>query len=403
MKFQYKAIDTSGNVETGTEEASDKFALARVMKGRGLSLITAEEAGAKRDWKNIEIGFLSFIKEQDKVVFARNLGEMIVAGLPLARALTVLERQTKSKKFKEIIRGVADRIQKGETLNAALATYPKTFSPIFVSMVRAGEEGGNLAESLNVLAEQMERSTLLKKKIRGAMLYPGIILTVMFTIGILMFIFIVPTLVATFEELNAELPFSTQIVIGLSNVLQNHTILFFATIVGLIVGFIWGLRTKRGHRIFDFVLLRTPMIKGLVRETNAARTARTLSSLLGAGVEIVHALGITAEVIPNTYFKEVIKSAEVQVQKGTPISQVFVGAEHLFPVLVGEMMSVGEETGKISEMLENLAHYYEQEVDRKTKDMSTIIEPVLMVIIGSAVGFFALSMITPIYSLLDGI
>ncbi|PCI29219.1 hypothetical protein COB55_02640 [Candidatus Wolfebacteria bacterium] len=403
MKFQYKAVDSKGNVHTGVDESVDKFTLARSIKARGGTLITAKEAGGKRDWKNMEIAFLSYIKEQDKVVFARNLGEMLDAGLPLSRALTVLERQSKNKGFQKIIAGVGERIQRGDSLHISLENYPKAFSSIFVSMVRAGEESGNLSHSLIVLSKQMERTNTLKKKIRGAMLYPGIILTVMFAIGILMFIFIVPTLVATFKELDVELPITTQIVIGISNLLQNHTILFFGGIAALISGFIWALRTKRGHRIFDYILLRTPIIKGLVRETNSARTARTLSSLLGAGVEIVHALGITGEVLTNTYFKEVLKTAEVKVQKGTPISAVFIEAEDLFPVLVGEMMNVGEETGKISEMLENLAHYYEEEVDRKTKDMSTIVEPVLMVIIGISVGFFAISMITPIYSLLDGI
>ena len=217
--------------------------------------------------------------------------------------------------------------------------------------------------------------------------------------GVLMMIVVVPPLAQTFAEMNAELPGSTQVVIGISNFLVNNTLLAIGSIVGIIALFYVGVRTPAGKRVGDFVFLHTPLIGEMVREVNAARTSRTLASLITSGVDVITALDIVHEVVQNTYFREVLVAAKTGVGQGEPLSAAFVRREDLYPPFVGEMMAVGEETGQTSEMLKRLAVFYEEEVDRKTKDMSTIVEPFLMVVIGGAVGFFAVSMITPIYSL----
>jgi type IV pilus assembly protein PilC len=328
---------------------------------------------------------------------------MLSAGLALARALAVLERQSKNVKLAGIIAEIAGAVRRGDTLHAALAKFPHTFSRLFVAMVRAGEEGGDLSGSLATVADQMERMYQLKKKIRSALIYPAVIVCAIFGIGIFMMVNVVPTLAQTFEEMNAELPASTQFVIAISNFLVRYTVVAVGLFITFFALIYVGVRTSGGKRILDFVFLRMPLIGGMVREVNAARTSRTLASLLSSGVDVLASLEIAGEVVQNSYFRQVISDAERGVRQGEPLSLAFVRREDLYPAFVGEMMSVGEETGETAEMLKRLATYYEEEVDRKTKDLSTIIEPFLMLIIGGAVGFFAISMISPIYSLSENI
>jgi type IV pilus assembly protein PilC len=345
------------------------------------------------------IGKITTVPEQQKILFTRNLGVMLSAGLPLSRALSVMERQTKDAHLVQAISELSSDVRHGTTLHDSLIKYPKIFPRLTVAMVRAGEEGGDLAASLIVASEQMEHASDLKKKIRGAMIYPAIILIAIIIIGILMLIYVVPTLSATFASLGSALPLPTQLVLNLSNFLMNYTLVAFGGALAAFVLIGYFLRTKQGQRMEDYVLLRAPLINEMVREINAARTSRTLASLLGSGVNILPALDIAEDVVQNSYFKEVIAQAKKSVGAGDPLSKTFTQREDLYPPFVGEMMSVGEETGKTAEMLQRLAAYYESEVDRKTKDMSTIIEPVLMLMIGGMVGFFAISMIMPIYSI----
>lgn len=405
MKFFVKAITSGGTPYTATVEVADRAALYEQFHSRGERFISAVEikssslTGLLSSVDNV----INSVKLHEKILFARNLSAMLGAGLSLSKALSVLERQTKNKKFKSIINAINEEISRGGTLSSGLSKFQSVFPPIFVSMVRAGEESGGMTDALNLVAGQMEKNYLLVKKIKGAMLYPGIIFLVMIAIGVLMLIYVVPALTATFTELNIKLPASTQLIVNMSNFLKNHTLLFLlgvATFVGLIVG---AAKTPYGKRAIDYAVTRIPLVGTMVKETNAARTARTLSSLLSAGVEVVSALSITRDVIQNSFYKEILAEAGKNIEKGSPISSVFLANEHLYPPLVGEMISVGEETGQLSEMLLKLAIFYETEVEQKTKDLSTIIEPFLMVFIGAAVGFFAISMIAPTYSLVDAI
>lgn len=225
----------------------------------------------------------------------------------------------------------------------------------------------------------------------------------MITIGVLMLIYLVPTLTSTFKDLNVSLPFSTKMVIWLSDFLKNHIIINLLILITVGLVFYFSIKTKRGKRALDTFVLHVPVISGIVKDLNSARTARTFSSLLSSGVDVLVAVRITQDVIQNSYYKAVLKEAEINIEKGDPVSNIFLKHEKLYPVFVGEMVSIGEETGKLSEMLANVAQFYEEEVDQKTKDMSTIIEPFLMVVIGIGVGFFAISMLGPMYSLADAI
>jgi len=402
--FSYTAEKTDGEVYRGVAEATDRFELYQIVRREGARIISVSEEKSN-NWLSISYwnSKIATIKEYDKILMARNLGAMLSAGLSLARALSVLERQTKNPRLVAAISQVTSDVRRGDPLHSSLAKFPRVFTPLFVAMIRAGEESGDLASSLKVTSDQMERMHDLKKKIRGALLYPCIILIAIFGIGILMMTQVVPTLAQTFSEMDAELPASTQFIIGMSNFLMQYTTLAIILFVGIITLIYVGLKTTAGRRISDFIFLHMPAIRGMVREVNAARTARTLSSLMSAGVDVLTALEISREVVQNSYFREVLAEAQAGVGQGQPLSMAFTRRDDLYPPFVGEMMAVGEETGQTSEMLKRLASFYEDEVDRKTKDMSTIIEPFLMLFIGAAVGFFAVAMITPIYSLSENI
>ena len=402
MKFKvtYKNGENFGE---GIFDAQDKFSLFTELKKEGLSLIKFSEI--KKINLNINIPFLSSnkIKFHDRIILARNLGSMLKAGLSLSRALQVIEKQSRSPKMKSVLNSLIKSVAEGKTLNQALSIYPENFNSLFTSMVKAGEESGSLAESLKLVADQMEKNYTLVKKVKGAMIYPGIILCVMTAIGVLMLLFVVPSLTATFSELHTDLPLSTQVVLGFSNLLRDHYILMVIGLAAIISGFVSVIHTKDGKKVVDRSLLKIPVIGEIVRQTNAARTARTMSSLLAAGVEVVKCAQITRDVLQNSLYKDVMDKVSLAIQKGEPISKVLENYESLYPAFVAEMASVGEETGKLADMLKQTAEYYEDEVEQKTKDMSQVVEPFLMVIIGLAVGFFAVSMITPMYTVLNNI
>lgn len=404
MKFKYKAQDTEGNNVEDIAEAFDNFELAKILKEKGLSLIAAKPIDNNR-WSKIVSSVLNFgtVSMNEKILFGKNLSSMLEAGLPLSRAVEVIGRQSRNKKFKSVMTGINDSIKSGDSLSGSLSKYPSVFSNLFISMVKAGEESGDLVGALGVVSSQMEKTNELKKKVRGAMIYPGVIITAMVGIGIFMLMFIVPTLTKTFTELNVELPKSTQFIIALSDAFKNNTTLLLGLLV-LFFGLVFlGFKTNRGRAILDWSFLHFPLFSGLVKEINSARTARTLSSLITSGVPYLQAVGITHDVVQNSFYKKVLKKAEKNVQLGLPVAKVFEENQKLYPVFVSEMIAVGEETGELGKMLMKVAVYYENEVEAKTKNMSTIVEPILMIIVGAAVGFFALSMISPMYSLVENI
>jgi type IV pilus assembly protein PilC len=403
-EFLYKAQKITGELVSDKREAADRFSLARTLRSEGLLPLHIDEFKGKKklsvDWINEH---LSSIKVRDKFIFARNIASMLDAGLALSRIFEVMQRQSKNPKMKRVLNELNEDVKAGKTFSEALKKHSSIFPPIFISMVKAGEEGGNLAESLRVVGIQMEKSYLLIKRVKGALIYPAIILALMAAITVLMLIFVVPTLTSTFKELGGQLPLSTRAIIFVSDFLKNQFIIFFGLILAVIGSMYAFLKSKVGKRAFDYFVLHMPLISPIVKETNAARTARTFASLLTAGVDIVLAAEITGDVLQNSYYKAVLNEARQRIQKGEPMSEVFTKNEQLYPAFVAEMISVGEETGQLAKMFTGVAVFYEDEVEQKTKDMSTVIEPFLMIIIGVAVGFFAVSMIMPTYSLVNNI
>jgi len=401
--FHYKVIDGEGNTIEQTGEFKDKFEVFTLIKDKGWKVVYVKEEKKRKISFSMDIPFLSSVKFHDKIIFARNLGQMVDAGLPITRGLSIMERQAKKGLLKKTLASLQDSLSRGNTLSDSMAEHPKVFSGLFVSMIKAGEESGNISLSLKNISNQMEKSYLLTKKIRGAMMYPAVIFSLMAVIAVLMMVYMVPSLTETFTGLGIDLPLSTRIIIMISNFLKEYFLFVIFGTLALIVGLVLWFRTISGKKVLDTVSIKFPIIGEMVKQINSARTARTLSSLLSSGVDIVVAIGVTKEVIQNSFYKEILDEIEKAIQKGEQISEIFLAHDNLYPLFVGEMVSVGEETGKIGDMLLGVAEFYEEEVDQKTKDLSSIIEPLLMIVIGAAVGVFAISMLAPTYSLADAL
>jgi type IV pilus assembly protein PilC len=407
MKFKYKAQKSDGEIVEGERVAQDKFVLFDDLKKEGLSMLFAKDVGAKKSffaWQKLLSRFSNgSVPIHQKIIFAKNLGAMIDAGLPLSRALSVMERQIDNKNLKIVTNSLNEEIKKGTTLSMSLAKFPSIFSSLFVSIVRAGEEGGNLSSGLRIITAQLERMFFLRRKIRGALMYPAVIVVLIIVVGILMFALVIPKLTASFADFNVTLPLSTRIIIGASDFLKNHTFVFISGIFVVCVAVWMFLQTPRGKRVFDYLSINLPILGVMIRETNTARAARTVSSLLSSGVNVTEALQITGDVVQNSYFKDVLLEAKEAIQKGTSLSSAFSENQKIYPAFFAEMVAAGEETGNLSAMLGDVASFYENEVDEKTKDFSTVIEPIIMIFIGSAVGFFALAMLSPMYSMMGSI
>jgi type IV pilus assembly protein PilC len=404
MIFSYRVKSQDGKIIEDVMEASDRFAVSKELRSRGFSPLSISEK-KNNIFGSLDIfdKFFSKIKVATLITFTKNLSGMLKAGLSLYRALSVLQKQTKNKNFNKILVSMSSEINSGGTLSSGMAKYPKVFSKLFISMMKAGEESGNLVGSLNEVGLNLEKSHSLTKKIKGALIYPSVILSAMILIGILMFAFVVPTLAKTFAELGTELPASTKVIIFLGNFFSNHLILSLVSVVVIVFGSISLFKASFMQKYVDFMIVRFPLIGNIVREVNTARTARTMSSLLLSGVPIIKSIEITQEVVQNIYFRRVLEQAKIDIEKGLPLSNSFEENTKLYPIMMAEMIQVGEETGNLADMLHNIAVFYEEEIENKTKNLSTIIEPFLMIIIGAAVGFFAVSMITPMYTVMDTI
>lgn len=404
-KYFYTAKSIKGESKNGSQEAKNEHELARILHQEGYILISASLEEKKIKARKFKMDIFSIMGPSltEKVMFTRNLNVMISAGISLPRALKILSSQTKNKKFEKALLNIRERIIKGENFSSGLEKYPDIFPEIYYNMVKVAEESGTLEEVLRTLSQHMEREHELKSKIAGAMVYPAVIISAMTGIGILMMIMVVPQLADTFEELGIELPPTTKLIIFIGVFLADFWYLIPLIIFAFLFSFRLVLKTKIGKRAFDKLTLKIPIVSSIVKKNNSASTVRTLSSLITSGVPIVRSLEITSGTLGNVYFKEAISEAAKKVKKGEKLSEVLAPYQNIYSPLVVQMIEVGEETGQTADILQKLAEFFEEEVANATKNLSTVIEPVLMLIIGAAIGFFAISMIQPMYSMLDAI
>lgn len=405
MKFIYTAKHKeTGETRGGVLEAEDAKSLSGMLHAKGFLLTSHEE---QKERKGLNVRFLDRIfgsvSLKDKMLFSRNLSIMIASGLQITRAIRTLVEQTNNKQFKKILASVADDVQAGNPLADALARYPRVFNELFVNMVRVGEMGGSLEEVLKTLTQQLEKEHALVSKVRGAMIYPSVIFVAMIGVGILMLTYILPKITGVFADMEVTLPASTRFIMAMSDFLIHNAFLASALAFAAVFGGYLFFQTNSGKRFLSFVTLHFPVVRGIVMKTNTARFARIYSSLLRSGVSVVEALNIISRTLSNFYYKDALGRAAGLVQKGMPLSKILASEQKIFNVLVYQIVEVGETTGKTEEVLLKLAEFYEEDVDQITKNLSSIIEPILMIVIGTGVGFFAVAMLTPMYSVLENI
>jgi type IV pilus assembly protein PilC len=401
--YSYFAKSLDGKEKEGTLEAKNEKELAEILRREGYILIFAISKEKEKKPKISLSFFQRKISLKEKLFFVRNLQVMISAGISIPKALNSLAEQTKNKRFKKILLNLAEEITKGRNFSEAILSFPDVFSEFFQNMIKVGEETGNLENVLLKIAEQMEREYELKNRVIGALIYPAVILTFMVLEGIFMLAFVVPKLSQTFKELGVSLPFTTKIVISLGDFFGKYWY-FLLLFVFLIFFLFQFLKKTEGFKKFiDKIFLSLPIISPIVKNLNSAFFARSLSTLFSSGVPIVNSLEITSNTLDNFYFKSVLRGGIERIKKGEKLSQILKNYPNIFPQTVIEMMVVGEETGQTAEVLGKLADFFEEEVTNATKNLVSVIEPLIMILVGAVVGFFAVSMVQPMYSMMQTI
>lgn len=403
-KFLYVAKNAqTGETLTGEQVAENEHDLAQVLRAAGALLVSAKEMTERKEVRGKFFSGFKGIPLKEKMLFTRNLAVMVSSGLPIPRAIQNLSVQTRNKRFQMILNQVFVDLQGGTSLAEALSKHKGVFNELFVNMIAVGEVSGNLEEVLDILATQLEKDNDLLSKVRGALVYPAVILLAMTAVGILMLTYILPKITGVFKEMNVTLPATTLFIMAVSEFLIQHWLLVIVLFVASIFGIRWFAKTALGKRSFSKLYLYLPILGPIVVKVNCARFARIYSSLLSSGVPVLKALEIIERTLTNVYYRAAVHDAMEGIQKGTNLSDVLLRYPRLFPVLVPQIIQVGEETGKTESVLTRLAQFYEEEVSQVTKNMSSIIEPVLMLIIGCGVGFFAVAMLQPMYSVLENI
>ncbi len=400
--YSYTARTRAGVIQKNTLEASDERALVESLRGQGLIVTAIRPVRITLNF-DLSLAKLRPIKLLDKITLIKNLGVMIKAGLPLSRGLRVLANQTPNPRLQTIVGDLGTLVENGTSLADAMDRHPKVFPPVFVSMVRVGEASGQLEQNLKYLAEQMQRDYDLISKARGALTYPLIVLGALGIVGFLMFTFVLPKLTSTFTDLRVPLPFTTQIVIVMVDICAHYGIWLLLLFIGLIGWFIYWRGTDSGRQVLHKLILYTPIISGITINLNLARFTRVLASLIKSGMSIVEALEVSSHVVGNIYYQKTIAAAAEKVKIGSPMPAAFKKQPRLFSNLVIQMMEVGEESGTTDAVLAEVANFYEAEVDQTMKNLSSILEPVIMIVIGVAVGFLAVALITPIYNITQSI
>ncbi len=397
-KFSYTAVSKDGKTVNGSVEATSKDALIKSLHNQGFRPIGIKQEATKGGF---DLGLGKSVKLKDLVIFTRQLSTMISAGVPLNRCMATLEKQSDNKYFKTVIAGIAKDIEGGVSIGDALEKYPRVFSEVYVNMVRAGEAGGILDEILKRLAAQVEQDASMRKKIKSAMTYPVVIgtVTVIAFFGIMLFV--MPKLGAIIKDLggpDAELPIYSQIMLNISAFMQQYAVPIIVVMIAAVFLLRRYIRTPKGKYQFHALTLRTPILKGIIIKVAIARFARTFASLMSAGVSVLDALDITGGAIGNKVIEKELKAAAIEVKNGKQLSEPLSESPH-FPPIVSQMLAIGEETGQVDTILVKVADFYEEEVETVIDGLSSIIEPIMIIVLGALVGLIAASVMGPIASL----
>ncbi len=402
MKFNYQARTKEGETQTGTVEAGSREAAIETLQRHDLVVVFLEKVSEVPIYAR-SLKFLQRIKVKEITIFYRQLAILFEANISPLDALKVLGEQTRNPLFKNLIFDVEKDIRAGEPLSQAMAKHPKVFSDFYINVVKAGEATGKLHEVLKYLADHAEREYNLNHKIRGAFTYPAFIFGLFIIVAVLMMIYVVPQLSSMLEEIGGELPFATKVLIFTSGFLKKWIWLVVLVVIGLAIALMRFIKTEKGGYILDVIKLKTPVFKSLFQKMYLARFAENLKTLLIGGIPILKALDITATVVGNRIYEKIIKEAQEKVKVGGSISSAFANYPKEITPMVSQMIGVGEKAAQLDNILERIAIFYKEEVDRTVANMTQLIEPFMILILGVGVAFLVSSILMPIYNISMGL
>jgi type IV pilus assembly protein PilC len=410
-KYRYTAIDASGAQKSGRIEASSTDEANAKISQQGLMVSSIKEEGAKAGSviaakKSKGLNFGKVVTSENLAIFTRQVATLLQAGLPLLRSLEVMIRQEKNPRFREVITGLADNVRSGNNFSDGLQQYPKVFDRLYVNMVKAGEAGGVLDVVLSRLARFMEKTVKTNKKIKSAMVYPAVVISVAIVIVALLLAFVVPSFQGIFKDMlkGAKLPGLTQAVINISNLIKPTSIVNFGIKIGvlaaIIIGFRIAIKSTVVRRMMDRVVLRIPKVGDFARKANIARFTRTFGTLMSSGVPILQALTITRDIIENSVVANALTKVHDRVRDGEPLAAP-LEQQKIFPTMVTSMIDVGEETGELPEMLNRIADNYDEDLDNAVASLTSIIEPVMIVVLALIVGTIVIALFLPIIKIIQ--
>lgn len=396
MQYTYKAKNKDGLISKGTIETDNEKTATMSLREKGLYLIDIK-SGSQFSVNNL---MNSKVPVKDKIVFTEQLGVMIKSGLSIVEALEALREETQNKAFSGQINQIISDIQGGTPLSSALSKHPDTFSEIYVSMIKSGEESGKVDLVLNRLSVQMAKDYELRRKIKGAFSYPIFVLVALTIVMVLILIFVIPQLTKIFVESGAKLPASTRLILGMSDFVRSFGIWALIALVILVIGLMRYRKTVAGKHFFDRIVLKLPIFGTLLKKIYMARFSRTFSALISSGLPLLDVFKVSGRTIGNSLYQNEIEKIASDVKAGQPVS-TSLKKSALFPQMIGQLAAAGEKSGDLDEVFTTLANFYDRDVDSMTANMSTLLEPFLMVILGVGIGFVIIAVLQPIYGLVN--
>lgn len=403
MQYHYTAKNQTGQIQTGSIEAGSPQQAAKTLQENKLYVLEVKEEKSNLPdiAKKIKIPFLGGkVNIKDKIIFTQQLAMMIKSGLPLVDAFKALEEQTENKYFSKVIAEISDEVKGGKPFSEIISRYPKIFSEFYVAIIRSGEKSGKLDEVLGRLADQLEKDYELMTKIKAASTYPVLVVCALIGIVILMMIFVIPQLKSIFKDMGVQLPLITRIVLGISDAILTYWYIFIILIIGLIFGLPFLARTPHGGLLWDKFKLKIPLIGPLIKKIYMTRFCRTTGTLVASGLPILNIIETVKGVINNRVYQDAFQKISVDLESGIQLSST-LKKQKVFPAMIYHLVATGEKSGKMDYVLISMADFFDKEIETSTNSLATLIEPILIIIVGAGVGLVVASVILPIYSLVN--
>ena len=399
MLFEYKAKNSQGETIEGTIDALNQDAAIEALTSREMIIISLTEGSSLPFWRRpLRLKILERVKTKDMVFLSRQLAVMVAAELPLVKSLEVLGRQTSNPFLKRVVGSIVDDVRGGVRFSTALSRHPRVFDDFYINMVRAGETAGKLDEVLTYLANEREKNFDLMSKLKGAMVYPAFVIVAVVGIMVLMMTFVIPQLTTILEEAGANLPLPTKVLIAISRFFQTKFVLIIVLFALLILGLYFFFKSKVGKNLTDRIILRLPVFGPLFQKVYIIRLTRSLATLIVGGIPISSGLKIVAGVVGNAVYQNTIMDAVVDVEEGRSVSSAFLDAPHI-PKVLSSLMAIGEQTGRLDEVLEKIADFYGREIENTLSKLVTLLEPMIIILLGGIVGGMVAAIILPMYQL----